>query len=628
VEKVKPDGTLTYRPIGSPSKPDRMYSYLFQSFVVMFAKGYVDPGQHAYFPGKGVPTAINELREFLISQGENYPYMWEFDLKGAFPSVVIPEAMKLFKSIGIPPALVDVFEDISNSSVERVDKAPLDQIGLLPEPKFEKQEFLAEALPMVQPGEYDWIESQLLHAGIEWFRARKRILAEIKDPFEKYHRLWAMILIDWAEASDERRQVAFEKYQDSMMSLEYQLALEGRYDVEKLIPTFTHEEFPALVEYRKLVWERQMEDAKKKALDRERAKTDLASHGKMIAHSDQRPIEVRGFPQGLGLSPIFFNICFEAAIVRGYFSKLDAKVKVISYADDFLVFSDKPLPDIFEGSELMQTLGLVINKEKSRQIADANGWLVDGFKFLGLTFKRTVDGIINIYGTPRNGGQLFFDKLGSVEDFLFRDVELTKVAQSLFLNNITKRQLTSQEVLDFWGHGIAPFNRIPWSVINGERALVSKDLETILEDNSLINESLPGNFTASEKQVMMKHLKGQPLNAMGTRIAGLLLSRLHSVSWDTPQPKDEFGKDNSLKANPEAKGGSWIERIQNPFHSNWPKSKSSILNHKILDHRRMLSNMSIYNSTSYSSLHMLKFLGDHKSLKCYNRNKVKGIRIC
>lgn len=57
VDKVKPDGTLTHRPIGSPSYCDRMLLYLLSTFFVIFLGNYIGPYQHAYRPGKGVVTA-------------------------------------------------------------------------------------------------------------------------------------------------------------------------------------------------------------------------------------------------------------------------------------------------------------------------------------------------------------------------------------------------------------------------------------------------------------------------------------------------------------------------------------------------------------------------------------------
>lgn len=625
VDKVKPDGSLTFRPIGNPAKVDRMYTYLFQCFTVMYSAGYLSRSQHAYQPGKGVVTALKEIKTLLL--GKEFKYVWEFDLKGAFPSIVIPKAMEVLREIGIPPALVEVYENISYSSVERVDLAP--QAQEIPEPKFEKQELLANALPIFQPGEYDWVESQLLHAGIAWYRERKRILAEIQDPMVRFHRLWSMILIGWAEASEERHRVASNKYMDVLASQKYQLAAAGRYPIEELMPKYTHEDLPALVEYRKIVRDRLIEEQKKAALDRARAASDLVQHGKMLAAGGKSPIEVRGFPQGLGLSPVLFNICFEASALRGHFNQLGANVKVVSYADDFLVFSDKNIEGIMEESSEMKEMGLTINREKSRLMCEDQAWIVDGFKFLGITIKPAPGVGFNFYGTPRSGKVLFFDKLNTVERFVARDAELQKVAKLIgaqALKTGGHRLMTSQEVLDAWGEGIVPFNRIPLAVIEGERALLPNDIAVLRSDKELDASFTEGNLTASEKVLVNKHLAGKPLNALGTRLAGLLVSRLHGSSWSTPEKEDpkSFMSNNSIEPLPQAEGKSWMDRMLNlrvrvPSLAHISIASMRRVEARLLAYENRNRSFSIYNSTSHATLDLLRMQKDPRHMKCFNK---------
>lgn len=625
VEKVKPDGSLTYRPIGNPAKVDRMYTYLFQSFTVMYSSGFISKSQHAYQPRRGVVTALEEIKTLLL--GKEFKYVWEFDLKGAFPSVVIPKAMEVLREIGVPPALVEVFEDISYSSVERVDLAPEPQD--IPEPKFEKQEMLANALPIFQPGEYDWVESQLLHAGIAWFRERRRILEEIKDPMERFHRLWSMILIGWAEASEERHRVASNKYMDVLASQKYQLAAAGRYPIEELMPKYTHEDLPALVEYRKIVKDRLIEEQKKAALDRARAASDLAQHGKMLAAGGKHPIEVRGFPQGLGLSPVLFNICFEASALRGHFNQLGAKVKVVSYADDFLVFSDQNIEEIMNESSEMKEMGLTINLEKSRLMCEDSNWIVDGFKFLGITIKPAPRVGFNFYGTPRSGKTLFFDKLNTVEKFVARDKELLKVARLVGTQELKaggRRLLTSQEVLDAWGEGIVPFNRIPLAVIEGERALLPADFAVLRSDTELDESFTGGNLTASEKILVNKKLAGKPLNALGTRLAGLLVNRLHGGSWtgsDKEDPKS-FMSNNSIEPLESGKGKSWMDRMLNlrvrvPSLAHVSIASMRRVEARLMEYENRNRSFSIYNSTSHATVDLLRMQRDRRHMKCFGK---------
>lgn len=102
--KMKNGVPVDLRPIGSPSYADRMYLYLWQCFIVMMFSEYISKHQHAYRPGKGVVTALADVKDHLMDKG--YKYIWEFDLKGAFPSVFIPKAMESLASLGVPGPIV------------------------------------------------------------------------------------------------------------------------------------------------------------------------------------------------------------------------------------------------------------------------------------------------------------------------------------------------------------------------------------------------------------------------------------------------------------------------------------------------------------------------------------------
>lgn len=138
--KIKPDGTKTWRPIGAPAYVVRMYLYLLQSFLVIFLNPIISRSQHAYRPGKGVVTALREVQESL----GKYKYVWEFDLKGAFPSVEIGKTCDALASCGVPYPLADYFKRMSFAVIERVDLSKKGR--LLPEPKFDRQIEVNKAL--------------------------------------------------------------------------------------------------------------------------------------------------------------------------------------------------------------------------------------------------------------------------------------------------------------------------------------------------------------------------------------------------------------------------------------------------------------------------------------------------
>lgn len=603
-DKVKPDGSVTYRPIGAPSYPDRMYLYLLQCFVVMFIGAWLDKDQHGFMPGRGVVSASKALTDCLESS--EFKYVWEFDLKGAFPSVSIPVACKAFKEIGFPPKFVDFIEQMSLETVERVDLAPVERKGLLPEPKFRKQELLGDALPIFLPGEYDWVESRLLMAGIEWFRARAAILKEIKDPIEKAHRAWAMHIIDNNERGD--RGTPSPEQKAYLKALEHS-QMTG---TPLPLPKYTHEDFPALVEYRILVRERQKAEREKAAFLRERAASDRLTHGKMLAAKGESPIEVKGFPQGSGLSPILFNIAFEYAALRNHFLKLDPSVKVISYADDFVVFSKVPLPTIFEGSVEMNNMGLIINKEKSRPVKEDGSWVVKSMKFLGLTYHFEDDKIV-LEGTPRSGSKLLFDKMDTVEAFELRDRELRKFCSELNL------KASPQDALNAWGSGIRPYSLIPWEVMQGKRALTEGDLssiKSILKGKDGKEVEIGGNTSSTWVQRQQRKLR----TLFHSRISGLITNRLHGGSW-TPEVEPA---DRSLKPGPGTKGESWIERIRNlkvrvPSLLRVSEKAMANVAARLEYYESRNRSLSIYNSTSYATRDIMSWQRDRKAMKLTRR---------
>jgi len=111
----------------------------------MFVGQYISKEQHAYLPGRGVPTATSALTKEL--EDPKNRYAMEFDLKGAFPSIRIPATTELMKNIGFPPMLADYIKAMSIVTRERVDLAPVEKQGVLPEPKFERQQELVKRLP-------------------------------------------------------------------------------------------------------------------------------------------------------------------------------------------------------------------------------------------------------------------------------------------------------------------------------------------------------------------------------------------------------------------------------------------------------------------------------------------------
>lgn len=652
-DKMKSDGTLTHRPVGAPAYVDRMYMYIWQCFMVMYISAFVNQSQHAYRPGKGVVTALAELKTLLSDP--KYKYAWEFDLKGAFPSVNINWTMSEMKALGLPAPIADYLLAMSIVTVERVDLLPEDQKGLLPEPKFDRQVELLEQLPNKFRAERDLWGVKLTEETTQLpvnYVDRERVKVHMKYEPESSE-LWELLDDDFEFLGGHAGSIDAHKGCDSPAALS------------------------------------------STPLGREL----LLNHNQVITTAPLRgpQIEAQGFPQGAGMSPVMFIVVFEHAAIRGCFMQFGNGVRVLSYADDFIVFSEYPIPDIFEESDTMKAAGLKYNLEKSRCIKSDGEWLVPKFKYLGVTFHTDTDPI-RVEGTPRSGATLHFDKMEMVDDFIARDKELKKIGKVVS----PEIKLSSQQVLDRWGNGEFPFRLIPGEVIDGSRPITEQELEfmkaaamgmlpsekinviptascsdpvlnKLARDNmakghhptegmrfdeavfynkdkaellirgltaaqvsnamskktmeafnsylASINKPLgaassEGNFSASEAELVAKAKAGKPLTALGIRIAGMIVNRLHGGGWK-PMVK---AADRSLKPSPTTDGTSWIERIQNlrvrvPSLAKVSDAAMKNVAAKLTLLEKRREEISIYNSTTFATKDLLDLMKDSSAIK-------------
>jgi len=98
IDKVKPDGTKTYRPLGVPSISSRILYALMSRFITIAVRQDIDRNQHAFVPGKGTNTAWAKVLSEVIT----CRYIWEFDLRNFFGEIAISRVVsKLRKSYGL-----------------------------------------------------------------------------------------------------------------------------------------------------------------------------------------------------------------------------------------------------------------------------------------------------------------------------------------------------------------------------------------------------------------------------------------------------------------------------------------------------------------------------------------------
>lgn len=373
VSKVKADGTKTWRPIGAPIFVDRMFLYLLQGFMVMCTAHYIGPRQFAYIPGRGVSKCWAEIRKYL-----KWDSVYEFDLKGAFPSVSVRYCYDTMLKLSFPKeiALFIAEQSIGNvdirAKVERLPEKKIDiqepftldwndgedQLGV--EPKGMKILIQQESSDFVQHFEPDEPrQSQLIHM-LSPGDYTSEELAEIEALTNKFKENHPEFLVKVVEPE-------YLSLGDAEMSFVDSAWNTPTNPVDKLIV----EDKPLWDPTQPVPLHRPME------------------HSVRVETLNDHAAHLRGFPQGSGLSPILFNLVFASAVERGHFAARFAGAILIAYADDFLLFSKKylggPISYLCSRTETMAKAGLEFSIEKSRILKRKGEWLVPGFKFLGNT---------------------------------------------------------------------------------------------------------------------------------------------------------------------------------------------------------------------------------------------------
>lgn len=595
VDKVKPDGTKTYRPIGAPSYADRMLLYLLSCFFVIFLSQYIGPYQHAYRPGRGVVTAWQDLQRL-----HEYDNIYEFDLKQFFPSVNISAVTNLLKELGTPEGICNWMFDLSLSypdpetvdpskgvdEINALTKAELDDVGLL----YGEGEFKSSwKRRWTNPdGSYKGV---VLGPIFEFIKANgEDLLIELMSEDLGYSR--NEIKSNWYACLYEYYQV--------------QAAL-----FESFKPQ--GEVFRESVETSPGFHDGQVNDREPHSRNPGYALTDLEVH--------------KGFPQGGSLSPIFSILAFEYALYRehflnvlnnwnsGYGVKTKASgrpylenFKIVAYADDFIILTKFPITveELFKETPIMKAFGIKFNPEKSGWIRKGGKWVVNKFKFLGITYNPKSN---LITGTPRSGKDLMFDKGAMLDDFISRDQILTHIS------DVCRWGKTPQQILDLWGTAVHPYSCIPESVIRDGKPISPETLQGLLEEtydmdpaSTLTTES--GSEVDQDRLGSFKSNKKFGRGWLSSpRLAGLLMNRLHSGSWKAlhevlPEINDEYNLGKIWFEQDEPQGGNKVH----------PKSLASRL---VKGDNRFTAVLTNLNCSSYGTLLLLKH---------YNKSS-KGPRI-
>jgi hypothetical protein len=112
---------LKIRPLGVPSAPWRIYLHMLNNIIVWFRMGR-EGSQHAYIPGKGVHTAWAEILEHVECSE-----IYEFDLLSFFDNVDLEVLFrKMWFELGLPKEFCTLIKQMNRTIIklEKEDKLP------------------------------------------------------------------------------------------------------------------------------------------------------------------------------------------------------------------------------------------------------------------------------------------------------------------------------------------------------------------------------------------------------------------------------------------------------------------------------------------------------------------------
>lgn len=621
VPKVRADGTSTWRPIGSPSYEDRMFSFIWQGMLVQYLAAYIGKSQHAYLPGRGVLTAWSQIAKLC----KEYGFVYEFDLKGAFPSVSIPYATRRLTELGCPEGISNFLFELSSRALPTLDRSK----QRLEEPKIDRQEELAQSIPV------DYFAAPLVEPRSTW-------LDQGIDAPQTIHSMET-----FGPGGDSNSGTKMTVTHESGNMFEFEIFDEG----DILFKTTPILASPAVLPNFGMAAHVANIPPVPTPESWEFVQTPLEEAKGIFPQPTQpsTPIELRGFPQGHGLSPILFDFVFADALERAHFGTKFPGAKIVAYADDFLIFSKTFIKNFLEQSAALWESGLEFSVEKSREIRRDGKWL-SKFKFLGVTYfpngladfhaytpdkpeglalrellkeplllKGGValpEGVPRLVGTPRpkpnEEGHLVEKVLHmdasttlAISTFAARDQQLWRLSRFV----PAFEGLTPQAILDGWGRGEFPFNLIPSSVMDGTKrvsgSLISKLKTTTASDDSSPSGAAkaqgPKTFNEYLTSLAARDHLG-PLSWLLTRRAGFVMSRLHFGSFRA----ENAVADRRLFERIPAKFTVPVYTNGKPFYRPQPWLSLA---------RGLHSKVTVFNSTSYATRDLLNKLSNPSSVR-------------
>lgn len=291
----------TYRPLGVPFPEWRIVMHMLNNFITMWVRKDLEEWNHGFMPGRGTNTCIRDTVKIL----NDYKYIYEFDLKQFFPSVVVSDVTNYLINEGTDSTIYRWIDQINRST-----------------PIYQNELKLEETTSFK-----NHLDKQIEEDKVD-----------LDDPcFEQ------LKYIPWEEMMKE------DGYTDVRLWMKDQLGILDAYNkrkiekinLEKLYDSSRH------LSNKKIVWEPSIENL----CNIHKSLMDPTTH---LGGLETPCI---GLPQGLNTSPILSLI-----ILVKWVHQLKAKgIKVHMYADDGFLYSNVPF-------EPFSPEKIPFNEEKSQWV--------------------------------------------------------------------------------------------------------------------------------------------------------------------------------------------------------------------------------------------------------------------
>jgi len=372
-KKVDEQGNvLKWRPLGVPTTAWRLYLHSWQAFLMIFLQDQISDDQHGFYKGRGTKTAW----EAVLTKVIDSPNIYEFDLKGFFPSVNVGYCVNILRNLGLPDDLANHLFDISLSypNVKSLDESKLDETNAL-----FKAELDDLGLLRTEPKVYD--ENKHDYFSEETGSYDGKVLAPMYE-FMKMNTI--------PEAGIDGKDLLIELMSEDL-----------GYSKEEILANFHaccyeyYQVQSALFESFKPMVKPDSSQEKVKGTPFEIS--PQGESGKEPGFKQVHETQIEGFPQGSPISPILCSLVLGGSIFN--------KGQCLMYADDGLFYGDFDESQL-ETDQTMSALGISFAKEKCRWVKKDGKWL-EVLKFLGVTYDP-FEG--SLRASTRKGATLSFNK--------------------------------------------------------------------------------------------------------------------------------------------------------------------------------------------------------------------------